>query len=659
MKLSTKTNDYLIHCTLIEVDLSTDPAYEALSYTWAIDSDISGPQTETSKRPIICNDATLDVFKNLHNALAQLQELGWTSKPVWIDAICINQEDDVEKSVQVNMMGAIFRGASRVVVWLGQSSLATSLALKKALPYFTDEDPPGATATARSSSTTMALVATQALAWLLSRGWFARVWTLQEAVLAREVVYLVGAQPVPLDRLVQLDYLNAVGVMDSLFAPVLTRIAGLVFTRAAHELVGGGGACTLEMAVKEARHRRAKDGRDKLFGVLSLCQCQGSGDAGGLAADYQKPVQEVYRECAAALLRSKNTGIFLLSLVGQIRYGCEVDYAFHSRYIKLFKPEDGFVAGIPSWVPDLSAPARPSPLRDLSKLDFSAALSVEPSFSITGDKGTVLQLKAAALDVITSTGDCHSRRLVQPIWRLLRIPSELAGSPKDTYLPTGEPVVSAFWRTLVAGAKHADDDEETELTDEHFSEWFAVFADQSSTLAEGTMRKAILQESDGDDLDLAVEPDERRRPDYRRVLTNDKNARLMDRYKIQTVRRFLASFDSPAFGFREMIRRRHEAKNAFASLDDDDSIFKAVYEKFYTDRRIFATQNGYMGTAPWTAKNGDVIMLVAGAYVPYVFRPSEEKKGSWELVGEAYCHGLMFGKGVEHDGVDFGTIDVV
>lgn len=177
VKLAPKTGDQLIHCTLVDVSLAKKPLYEALSYTWAIDSDIGDPRNGAGKRTIICNGAALDVFKNLHNALCQLQELGWTSVPIWIDAISINQDDDIEKSAQVNMMGTIFHDASRVIVWLGKSSLATDLALKKSRLLFTDEELPDdvSTAWAALSSRSAALVALEALSWVLSRGWFARV----------------------------------------------------------------------------------------------------------------------------------------------------------------------------------------------------------------------------------------------------------------------------------------------------------------------------------------------------------------------------------------------------------------------------------------------------------------------------------------------------
>ncbi|KAJ4393436.1 hypothetical protein N0V93_002646 [Gnomoniopsis smithogilvyi] len=675
VKLLPKTDDRVIHCSLVEVDLSTALSYEALSYTWAIDSDIKPPQTGATKRTIICNGAALDVFKNLHNALFQLQELGWTSQPIWIDAICINQRDDVEKSAQVNMMGAIFHAASRVIVWLGRSSLATELALRKARPFFSDEEllDDVSTAWKALSSRSASLVALEALSWVLSRGWFARVWTLQEAVLARDTVYLVGAQQVPFNDLLERcgNLAGASGAsvyMDKMFVHLRARLAGFDFTRTACALLDSGVACTLEAALTETRNRRAGDGRDKLFGILSLCQCHGSEDAAGLAADYQKPIQDVYWECATALLRSKHTGVFLLSLVGQIRHGCTVDYAFTSKYIKLFKPDNGFVTELPSWVPDLSAPARPQPLRDISTLNFSAALSLEPNFSVFGHKGRILQIRAAVVDVITTTGDCRSTRFVQPIWRLLRVLFRLPGSPVAEYVPTGEPIVSAFWRTLAAGATHADNEQEIELTDKHFVEWFTIFAEESYVLSERKMRAGILEELDEDDLDMAAEPDDRRYRSIWDIATHDKDFKKLDRYKIRAIREFLASFDSSVYGFRDAIKQRHERLKAMSTVNSlteqklwtgEDLVFEDVFEKLYLDRRIFATAKGYMGTAPWTAMEGDVVMLVAGAYVPYIFRESTTIQGAWELVGETYCHGLMFGELAEHGGLEFDMIEVV
>jgi hypothetical protein len=620
------------------------------------------------------------------------------------------------------MMGDIFRAASRVVVWLGKSSYATEIALSKARPFFSNETvvQDFSTPWAAVSSRTAALIAIEALSWVLSRGWFSRVWTLQEAALAREIVYLLGPQSVQFDALLGCGF-GASGdaslnYLDTMMVRLRSRMAGLSFTRAAHELLGSGRACTLEAAVTEARNRRAVDGRDNLFGVLSLCD---PADAAGLAADYQKSVQDVYSDCAAALLRSKNTGISLLSLVGQIRHGCELSYAFSSTYIDQFRPEAGFIRDLPSWVPDLCAPARPHSLLQTSAQNFSASGSLEPSFSITGANKRVLELKAAVLDTISATGDCRTARLVRPVWRFLRLLFKLPRHTEGIYLPTGEPLVSALWRTLAAGTTHAiedpdevgeeavgeeiatgktleeailkekpehtmeklgelslgeqsvdgDTDEalEVELTDSHFVEWFVVFAEEAYILSEMNMRDGILKEQDDKDLDLAAEPDDRRRIRVRDIIL-EKNVTVLDHYKILTIRKFLAAFDSPAYGIREAIRVRHERFKGMRRVDAEveqkmwtakDPLFEDVFEKFYADRRMFCTEKGYLGTGPWTALEGDVIMLVAGAKVPYVFRPSKKTEGSWELVGEAYCHGFMFGEGVKMDGVDFHTINVV
>jgi hypothetical protein len=69
------------------------------------------------------------ITKNLLEGLSQLQECGeqgW----LWIDAICINQEDEEEKAIQIRMMSAIYAEASMVIVWLGVLDAARLKALE-------------------------------------------------------------------------------------------------------------------------------------------------------------------------------------------------------------------------------------------------------------------------------------------------------------------------------------------------------------------------------------------------------------------------------------------------------------------------------------------------------------------------------------------------
>ncbi|KAK2061504.1 HET-domain-containing protein, partial [Colletotrichum caudatum] len=56
---------------------------------------------------------------NCANALRRLRFPGW-ARDVWVDAICINQEDSNERSHQVGIMQYIYATAIRVVVYLGE-----------------------------------------------------------------------------------------------------------------------------------------------------------------------------------------------------------------------------------------------------------------------------------------------------------------------------------------------------------------------------------------------------------------------------------------------------------------------------------------------------------------------------------------------------------
>ncbi|KAF2494355.1 HET-domain-containing protein, partial [Lophium mytilinum] len=88
---------------------SSHVGYAALSYTW-------GASTETF--PFQCDAQNLPVRENLLHALSQLKNQ--IDTPIWIDAMCINQSDEVEKMSQLQMMTDIYRSANKVLIWLGK-----------------------------------------------------------------------------------------------------------------------------------------------------------------------------------------------------------------------------------------------------------------------------------------------------------------------------------------------------------------------------------------------------------------------------------------------------------------------------------------------------------------------------------------------------------
>jgi hypothetical protein len=91
--------------------LKADPEYEALSYTWGTSS-----LEQTTK----INGKDIPVTDNLAVALLRLRRSDRT-RTIWVDALCINQENAVERAYQVTLMAQIYAMASSVVVWLGDS----------------------------------------------------------------------------------------------------------------------------------------------------------------------------------------------------------------------------------------------------------------------------------------------------------------------------------------------------------------------------------------------------------------------------------------------------------------------------------------------------------------------------------------------------------
>jgi hypothetical protein len=91
-------SDLLIHCQLHARKHKDELEYDALSYAWQ-------GETPTTSINIISDNKIykLPIIPNLEAALRQLRD-PQEDRVFWIDAICINQEDDKEKSQQVPMM---------------------------------------------------------------------------------------------------------------------------------------------------------------------------------------------------------------------------------------------------------------------------------------------------------------------------------------------------------------------------------------------------------------------------------------------------------------------------------------------------------------------------------------------------------------------------
>ena len=166
-----------LHCTLTTRPLKSTlhPTYEALSYHWG-----DGEPTEEITLNTKEKDFP-DPFMVRPNLASALKQLRYRDRPryLWIDAICINQDDNSERNVQVALMDGVYGGASEVCVWLGDADENSGLALSFISRVVILDDFDRLVADSRTPHEWAAL------SDLMKREWFSRRWVVQEIALAK------------------------------------------------------------------------------------------------------------------------------------------------------------------------------------------------------------------------------------------------------------------------------------------------------------------------------------------------------------------------------------------------------------------------------------------------------------------------------------------
>jgi hypothetical protein len=156
---------------MFDSNLNVHPEFEALSYTWG---------GTTLSHLVRTTTGIIRVTENCAAALRDLRYL-FRNRILWIDAICINQLSNLEKSLQVPLMSRIYAEAKQVVIHIGHKS---HLDLDVFFDYFRrgKYDP----------NMHIRVQSTGVLSSILSRPWWSRVWVLQEVAFARSAILMWG-----------------------------------------------------------------------------------------------------------------------------------------------------------------------------------------------------------------------------------------------------------------------------------------------------------------------------------------------------------------------------------------------------------------------------------------------------------------------------------
>ncbi|KAK9415912.1 putative Heterokaryon incompatibility domain-containing protein [Seiridium unicorne] len=249
--------------------------YEALSYVWG-QANAQEPLLVRDPRPNSRSDEwrILRIRPLLAEALRYLR---YTDRPrtMWIDAICINQDDTEERNKQVHRMGEIFSLAHRVVAWLGPSTpdsqyaletidgLAETFDLSRERYILRAPGWEGDTVPWDNSQSFDDHV-WQAFNDLLDRDWFRRLWVLQEIQLASKYsIIKCGVNEISWPRFrravtlpVQRSLTRPGGISNTLY-----RAITLCYV--AKDL-------RFEILAAQTGAREFSEPRDRVYGVLNL-----------------------------------------------------------------------------------------------------------------------------------------------------------------------------------------------------------------------------------------------------------------------------------------------------------------------------------------------------------------------------------------------------
>ncbi|KAI2472341.1 heterokaryon incompatibility protein-domain-containing protein [Annulohypoxylon bovei var. microspora] len=240
-----------LHFTVHTVLRSQAPPYTALSYTWG---------DSAATKTIYLNETPFQVTPNLWSCLYHLIQDG--KKFLWVDAICINQNDNVEKSIQVRCMDQTYRDAVCVSVWLGPIPSPPVFLTQPATRLLMG--PLRGDVVGGHDST-----------WeLANRPYWSRVWVIQEFLLGKDVEIWYGNDSMNIDKFqdIILEHagvkLHEIQGMDYATSNSSYKAWSLITSRTPDRHPEF--SHPLWRLLVDHRHAMCKDPRDKVFALLAL-----------------------------------------------------------------------------------------------------------------------------------------------------------------------------------------------------------------------------------------------------------------------------------------------------------------------------------------------------------------------------------------------------
>lgn len=575
-----------LEISLGEFPLGTGQQFGALSYTWATE----GGDSALSER-VQCEGAFIRVTTNCAAALRRLRQ-PQSVNVFWVDAICIDQSNDGEKSLQIPLMRQIYTQATVVGLWIGETSSTvdeeTSRPLSELGMEFIHDFAVEIAERHNSGQNIREGVLYQEVVkdrkayrergieaftprvrglWgILHRNWWQRLWVVQELALSQSAVLMCGGKREHFD--------NLVTVIDAMVrirpdqpveeleynATFLTATFHQFYMRdyiKRRRLQGGTGENrtpgikALDI-LNATRNTRAADPRDKIYGILGFFGDPESDPENIFPRpDYTMTAAELYARVSTAIITKTGTLDVLGSCNGFVR---------------------STVPDLPSW----AAAWNDTPLKYFSEDGFNASRNSSVVYQEQPEGSRLLRIKGKRVDsmaCVSAPKDGVTTYTNQESVRIWREWSDLAFSLHS--YPTGEDMAHVLMHTLCWGANVNLKRLVPGELQENFDAWINI------------LRGA-------DSLEVV-------------------------------------------------------AKHIF--VDDAASTYSYRASFLTWGRILCTTANSYLALVPVSVSAGDQIVIFSGGKVPFVLRPDGDK---FKLVGPCYVHGIMDGEAFprEEEGSD-------
>lgn len=535
-----------IFCQVLNTSLDSAGEYEALSYRWS-EEQAETPillrhASSTNNESPTCPEAKMFGFRITQNLEAALRALRLPDKPrtLWIDSICIDQNNLTERNVQVTLMGQIYHQCTRDLLWLGTETVKIQRAMNL-IQKLVNNETQFSKFQENDWSDIEAMIGANPV--------WNRVWIVQELYFAPKILLCCHGQSLNWDVILEMiednEEFKHVWIsqdQSKMFQEVHRSFRNItMFQTIRHKESRAKRlfAKSLFSMVLTFGGYGATKPVDKIYGLLNIAD-----DADGFPVGYEKSLNEVSIDFAYHVV-TRNKSLLMLSAA----LGDPLAYLNTKETI-----EDAPTQALPSWIMDISKSIPSvSGLTLCGQSPYNACGMMAEAFVKISEDRRCLFAGGWRIDSIGQLntvsplmdGETPRERWIRDIYRW-----EPENSMERLYVPTNETFLNAYLRTIVA---------------------------------DRNLDKRISSED----------------------------------------------IEGPTWYER------------YCSLQE-----RTVPEEpvMLPGWRFGIGKSGILCMLPPAAEEGDLMVVLFGAKLPYLLRPLEQGGDAYRLVGEAYLHGYMDGQ---------------